>query len=204
MLKLERALNTVGWMSPEELEWLASQAERASCIFEIGSYLGRSTRALADNTKGIVYAIDGWDSPVSHSDGGGIAFKTDQQTFNQFYLNLYDKIKSGVVVPITQQWENYFPTNKSDFIFIDGNHHYKNVRHDIGKALHYATGVLSGHDWDWDGVRKAVLEYFPNGVQSIGRIWYVQNVPAAALEMARKESELYSELTGSLRGFRGA
>jgi hypothetical protein len=196
MLKLDRALSTVGWMEPDELKWLAEQAQGASCIFEIGSYLGKSTRALADNTKGIIHAIDSWNAPVSHSDGGGIAFMTNEETFNQFYMNLYGPIKAGKVLPICKNWEDYHPNCKSDFIFIDGNHHYKHVRHDIGKALHYGTKTISGHDWDWDGVRKAVLEYFPQGVQSIGRIWYVQDVSAIAYCTPRQIDELYQELTG--------
>jgi hypothetical protein len=196
-MKLERANSTLGWMEPEGLEWLASQAERASCIFEIGSYLGKSTRALADNTNGIVHAIDSWRAAVSHSDGGGIAFMTNEETFNSFYINLYDHIKSGKVIPVCKNWEDYHPTVMSDFIFIDGNHHYKHVRHDIGKALIYGTGVIAGHDWDWDGVKKAVYEYFPeNDVQSLGRIWYVQNISLASIGASKEEAELYRELTG--------
>lgn len=121
---------------------------------------------------------------------------TNEETFNQFYMNLYDHIRSGKVIPSCKNWEDYHPTCQSDFIFIDGNHHYKNVKHDIGKALHYGTKVISGHDWDWDGVQQAVLEYFPKGVGVIGRLWYVQDISSTTVRKPRQISELYQELTG--------
>src|SRR5258708_38660332 len=50
-------------MSEAELTWLAEQAACHKVIVEVGSYLGRSTRALGDHTTGIVYAIDDWYGP---------------------------------------------------------------------------------------------------------------------------------------------
>jgi predicted O-methyltransferase YrrM len=55
-INIARALATDGWMSEAELFWLATQAQQHRRIVELGSFLGRSTRALADHTPGIVYA----------------------------------------------------------------------------------------------------------------------------------------------------
>lgn len=193
---LVRAKRVSGWMSDAELLFLAQQAQKSNVIFEIGSYLGRSTRAIADNTEGSVHAIDSWNAPVSFSPAGDVAFNTDMNDFNIFYMNLSDHIRSGKVIPSFKNWEDYHPKCQADFIFIDGNHTYKSVMHDIGKALHYGTRMISGHDWDWSGVQKAVAHYFPS-VEVIERIWYVQDIASSTIRRPKEIAELYQELTGS-------
>src|SRR3954470_12383000 len=62
-IDITRALAIDGFMEEQELVWLAQQAKIHKCIVEIGSLLGRSTRALLDHTEGIVYAFDDWKGP---------------------------------------------------------------------------------------------------------------------------------------------
>ena len=62
-ITIERALQTEGWMEEDELKWLAEQAQLHTNIVELGSYLGRSTIALAENTDGSVIAIEDWYGP---------------------------------------------------------------------------------------------------------------------------------------------
>jgi hypothetical protein len=44
------AISVDGWMLWTELEWLAANAKRRLKIVEVGSWMGRSTRVLADST----------------------------------------------------------------------------------------------------------------------------------------------------------
>jgi hypothetical protein len=60
-IDISAALTIKGWMNPRELRWLAEHAQTAQTIIEIGSFLGRFTRALADHCRGTVFAIDSWD-----------------------------------------------------------------------------------------------------------------------------------------------
>lgn len=50
---------------------------------------------------------------------------------------------------------------KFDFVFIDACHEYKNVKEDIAAwaPLVRKGGLLTGHDFSMDGVRKAVDEF---------------------------------------------
>ena len=142
-------------MSKAELSFLADVASKSKIILEIGSYQGRSTRALADNTDGKVYAIDTWNYQIY-----GV-IESGMTTYNAFYCNLYNHIKSGKVIMHRGTWRDYFASDY-DFIFIDGDHTYESARHDIDKALRHLkpSGIIAGHDYceSWPGVVKAVDE----------------------------------------------
>jgi predicted O-methyltransferase YrrM len=56
-----------------------------------------------------------------------------------------------------------FVEDKSlDFIYIDGNHQYSSVKEDIQVWYNKIKpgGIISGHDFNWIPVSKAVIEFF--------------------------------------------
>jgi len=57
MTNIQKALAIQGWMSEPELTWLAEQAQQSQVIVEVGSHVGRSIRALADNTQETLIAV---------------------------------------------------------------------------------------------------------------------------------------------------
>ena len=177
MLALHQAQRIHGWMSDAELLFLAHTAKKSKLIYEIGSYIGRSTRAMGDNTEGIVYAIDPWDVINFDGNEAGIVFSTDATIYNMFHCNNYDLIQAKKVIPVRSLWADWHPTELADFIFIDGDHRYEVVKKDIAKALMYlkSDGILAGHDYahPWKGVIKTVNEYFQT-VNSVDTIWWVQ------------------------------
>src|SRR5215510_10570127 len=71
MINLTNAVNIKGYMMENELEWLARTARDSKCIVEIGTYYGRSARAMADNTKGRIYCIDPYPGVVFYQNGVG-------------------------------------------------------------------------------------------------------------------------------------
>lgn len=175
-LRLDRATKINGWMTPEELTFLAEAAQNSNIAFEIGCFQGRSTRAIADNLpeKGKLFAIDPWNFTIKD------VIRSDSVTYNQFFCNLHDHISSGKCIMCPTTWELYDPKDeRPDFIFIDGNHEYPAVRHDIDKALKYLKlgGILAGHDYadPWDGVIKAVDETFSQSqIKTAGSIWWLK------------------------------
>jgi len=177
-LRLEHANNISGWMYEAELQFLAEVATKSLSIpnyvmIEIGSYEGKSTRALADNSAddARIHCVDPWNFYIT------AAIKSDDLTFNQFYRNLYKYIKSGKVKFNRKTWGDYQPIEKADFIFIDGDHTRDAVSYDIHKALEWINegGIIAGHDYraDFPGVVKAVHENFPK-FNLVDSIWWVQ------------------------------
>jgi len=61
----------------------------------------------------------------------------------------------------------------AEMVFIDAGHEYEEVKEDIEAWTPKATKMLCGHDYQFPGVKKAVMEKF--GVPKvIDTIWYVE------------------------------
>lgn len=167
-MNIERALITPGWMSEAELTYLATAAQSCTRIIEIGSWRGRSARALADNTPGTVTCVDTW---ADNAYGiGGFWTETDPADIHQhpnwlwheFQKNLADHIGTKVfqVRMPSLAAARYLSANKYDLIFIDAGHTYDEIVADIvaWRPLIAEGGVLCGHDY---------VEYHPEVMRGV-------------------------------------
>lgn len=177
MLDLKKAYAIAGWMSETELNWLAQEAQKHKYIVEIGSHLGRSTRALADNTPGKVVAIDDWKGPrdVGMEEGN---------FFPGFCHNMADVLGTKLQA-IRTDFKNLADVKleeEPDMIFLDGEHTYKEVLRDLlwarSKMKH---GLLCGHDFEYQEVVYALAAFLAETdmVPSVGAalrtsIWWVK------------------------------
>jgi hypothetical protein len=180
MINVARARNIEGWMSDNELRFLAEHASKYKTILEVGSYKGRSTRAMADNSSGTIYAIDPWNGNYGkdYDDPHDIAFRSYKTNghliYKEFQKNLTDHIKTGKVVPIKDEF-NKFYTPSPGMIFIDACHEYNHVKDDIHHSLLMTPQFLCGHDYsgNWPGVMAAVDEIFGPGLEKVDSIWWI-------------------------------
>lgn len=175
-MNLVRAKQIDGWMSDLELEWLAEQAARSEMVIEVGCYKGRSTRALADNCKGTVFAIDPYKGDYLYPDGR-VMMNIGDNIYKQFLDNLDDVIKTQKVIHFRQELSQMHNI-RGDFIFLDGDHRYEPLRSDIFSALRLANpnGLIAGHDYghpDWPDVSRVVNEMF-SFVNKVGTIWWIR------------------------------
>lgn len=157
-MNIERALNIEGWMSEPELIWLAEQASRHAVIVELGSHLGRSTCAIAENTEGVVFAIDTW---AGYDELPMFQFEIDS-LLPRFKNNLKDYIANGRCVPIIADHAAAPPVQRAEMVFIDGSHTYENARRDIIQWLPHCSGLICGHDYDLEDVQRAVADTLGN------------------------------------------
>jgi predicted O-methyltransferase YrrM len=186
---LDAAQAIPGWMDHRELAWLAAAASTARTIIEVGCFQGRSTRALADHTTGVVHAIDPWAFYRNDDDSQADWITKDYDwpgLRRAFEAHLADHLASGRVVIHAAPSSAALPAllktlgrRSVDLVFIDGDHRYEAVREDMALAhpLVRAGGILAGHDYgkrDWPGVKQAVDERFPQGVHSLRSIWWTR------------------------------
>jgi Predicted O-methyltransferase len=180
---LDKARLINGWMTDREMTFLAERARESKVVIEVGSYLGRSTRAMADNSKKDtkIYCVDPWKGSVVNDDGI-VAFDVDSSTRAGFYNNLAGYVNAGRVIMCEyrfSEWPGILTPKQydCDFLFIDGDHRYPNVIEDINIALTFQPRILAGHDYScqyWPGVKKAVDELFGGKAQIEDTIWWIQ------------------------------
>lgn len=164
-----------GWMSIDELRWLAEQASTHYKILEIGSYEGRSTLAIARATPGLVYACDDWRGEADRP-------TTAKDLRRRFVTHLTPELRRGTVIMLemsSDQLLSHYRTkphllgNAFDMVILDGSHDADSVRADITGWLPYlqSGGVLAGHDAFLPGVREALADVLPNAQVVAGSIW---------------------------------
>lgn len=177
-----------GWMHETELYWLATMARHAKLIVEVGSWKGRSTKAIAYSTSGLVIAVDSWRGAKNPLDVTAVEARErgSETLYKVFQSNLLDEIKSGKVTTIWAEssvaaahLEPILHGRKVDMIFIDGDHEYESVKTDIQTFLPYLKegGLICGHDYApglFPGVVKAVGELVPGFSTAVGSIWKKQ------------------------------
>lgn len=191
-INLDRARTIEGFMSDEEMTWLGSKAIKNKVIIEVGSWMGRSSRAIGDNLGEdcILYCVDHWQGSLSEkfdpNSSHGKAFYMDgDYAYYTFLNNNRDLIEKGKIIPIRMHNKSaatYFKENKikADMVFIDAGHAYEEIKEDIKNWLPLVKegGTICGHDfypdgWTWGGVKKAVEEAFPLAkVAPSTSIWY--------------------------------
>lgn len=175
-LRVDAAFSIPGWMYPFEVVWLAYEATLHHKIVELGCFLGRSTRALVDNTKGTVLAVDDFQGPRDYECTGR------EHILGHFMQNMMgceDHLQVcrgdfSLVRP-----ELHSPP--FDMIFIDGDHRLEAVKRDIEKWEPFISkgGLISGHDYhsEYPSVMQAVDEAFEGRITVVPgtSIWMVEN-----------------------------
>jgi Methyltransferase domain len=168
-MRIAKAHRIQGWMTPPELSWLATQAESHKQIVEVGSFQGRSTRALGDYACGTVWAFDDWQGCRD------IQMSKNGEFFHAFEMNLYDLLAREKVKIIKGDHgdESLIPDIQPDMVFIDGSHYCEDVRRDIQiwKKRMAPGGLLCGHDIITGS--KNDIGVLPAVKQEFGDSWHV-------------------------------
>lgn len=207
-INISKALVTDGYMSEIELNWLASKATTNKLIIEIGSWHGRSSRAIGDNLSSgsKLYCIDHWDGSANERETSHSSARLSggDHAFIEFLNNMQDLIQKGSVVPLRMSSENAANVFKhldikADMIFIDAGHTYEEVKKDIEiwSPLLKEGGLICGHDYYqnntvWPGVKKAVDELLPDtDVVERASIWYKENVSKKSFVIKERGQKIF-------------
>ena len=167
-ISIQRAKGIQGWMGDGELQYLAEMANRSKIVVEIGSWMGRSTCAMATSTYGKVYAVDTWKGAAGDAEHAKLlAGKPEGWLLQQFKANTagLDNIEIMQMSSVEAADALWKTGVKADLVFIDAGHTEAEVKQDIRSwRSHLAEGgILCGHDFaDYcPGVKKAVTDLVP-------------------------------------------
>jgi len=137
------------------ISFIKSQNKQNLIGVEIGTYKGKNAKLILDNLDiKQLYCIDPWIDNELKVNGKSILEETNQRlkTYNNAWIIVE---KSDNAVRYIQELV--------DFIYIDGNHSYMQVKKDL---IHYYPklkkhGIIGGHDFYASemGVVQAVIEF---------------------------------------------
>lgn len=144
-------------------------ADRFSAFVEVGCWKGRSAAfmgvEIVNSGKDIkLLCVDTFAGSAEHADDPDVRCGTLFDTF----LHNIEPVK-GVVhacpmssVEAAENLRMWGVVGNSDFVFIDAAHDKASVLADIEAwyPLVRPGGVIAGHDWQEEGVREAVTEFF--------------------------------------------
>ena len=190
-MNIEKAKAISGYMYPEDLVWLAERASSHRRIVEVGSWKGKSTRAMAENTQGIVYAVDTWKGSAEHLD---LLKDNPEGWLKEEFLRNMEGLDNVRPVQMTSlEAAESFQGQRFDMIFIDAEHHYEAVKADIlaWRSLLSPGGLLCGHDYatntdNMAGLVAAVDELVPDRsltppvTEWMASIWYWESPSTGA------------------------
>lgn len=176
---LSEARRIQGWMTDEELRWLAVTAQSCTRIVEVGSWKGRSTKALAGMTPGCVWAVDTWEGSLDERETWHreAVERGPAALFGDFCRNLAPEISSGRCIPLRQESSLVASTLgallRPDLVFVDGDHSAQGFADDLAWAgMLGPQGIFAGHDFG--AVEGVLTQAFRDRVKrGPGLLWYV-------------------------------
>lgn len=161
-----------GYMSDTELSVLKYLAQKSESVVEVGSWKGRSTKALLESCNGPVYAVDHWNGSAGDLTEDNIDL---DKVYDIFIANVGDYPNLHILKGNSLDVAKDFGT--ADMVFIDAGHDYEEVKADIEAWTPKAKKIICGHDYvkDHGGVIQAVDETIGN-VNVIDTIWFKEMI----------------------------
>jgi predicted O-methyltransferase YrrM len=182
--------NIQGWFTfPSFYTNLVNQSKDGYHIVEVGTWKGTSAAFLAveiiNSGKNIkLDCIDTWLGSPENIDPNSDHFEPLLQEVDGLYNKYLSNIEpvKHVINSIRQTsldaLKNY-DDNSLDCVFIDAAHDYDNVQKDVQGWLPKirSGGLLAGHDWECEEVRRAVIDTLSTGARSIGENVWIYKKP---------------------------
>ena len=151
-------------------------------IAEVGVWLGETSYFFAKFfPEAHLYLVDSWKPTPDYLERGQ-APSFSQKDYDGAHKNVVrlfnDNPQVSILTKTSHEALSHVPNNL-DLVFIDGDHSYEAVKHDIlnWKKKVRPGGILAGHDYhpDFPGVVQAVDECLQDQLQ-VGEatVWFTQ------------------------------
>lgn len=121
-----------------------------SVVVEIGSYSGVSSELFALFCKRL-YCVDIWQGYAEPA----------EKIFDELFIKYNNIVKMKLT---SRDAAKNFQNHSIDLLYIDSDHRYETIKEDVllWASKIKTNGIISGHDYNWRPVRKAVNEIFYN------------------------------------------
>lgn len=155
-----------GWFNFPKLYKSAVEKFDNAVFVEVGTWQGKSAAYMAveivNSKKNIkFYCVDTWKGSQEHRSDNLVKTDTLYECFLQ-NINIVNHAIYPLRMTSLEAAEN-FKNNSIDFVFIDAEHDYENVKKDMSAWFPKVKkgGIFAGHDYcgSWPGVIKAVDEF---------------------------------------------
>lgn len=177
-------MNFIGWLGYDIYQRKNPYVVRESTLFAKDYFKGKNIIAAEVgimkglNAKNIIselsldkfYAIDAYDLITEKPH-----IKKAEKKANDYFSTVI-KPKVIIIKKTSDEAVDYIPM--CDYIYIDGEHNYEQVKKDMKMYYHKVKrgGILAGHDADYGQVSKAFCEFIhEKGLKPYieGRDWWV-------------------------------
>jgi len=153
-----------------------------STIVEIGTSAGCSTAWMTSFIRGSgkpmnFYSIDPLPDLYGEEAFGTYSQEFDVPMYQLFLRNMKSMDLLRYVNHLRMDHAaaaDLFEDDSIDFVFLDGDHGTEATERAIDKWLpkiNKKTGIIAGHDYDWDTVKQAVANKFQFGIETWGTCW---------------------------------
>jgi predicted O-methyltransferase YrrM len=169
-----------GWFDFNDIYDLAVNKYDNANFLEIGCWLGKSTQYLGNiikqSKKNIkLTVIDTFQGEFNCNFQKGVVKEHGGSIYKAFLQNMFDSNVLEYMTPLVYDSRDFcklVPDNYYDFVFIDGAHDYSVISEDLKNWLPKVKngGILAGHDYFNDHVKRAVHEVLVN-VEGRGSSW---------------------------------
>jgi predicted O-methyltransferase YrrM len=173
-----------GWFGNDKQLLPLIETYQPMTVIEIGSWLGCSTRFIAENIPqgGKIYAVDTWAGSPEEE----VHMKDPRlpHLYQLFLSNIRQAGFTDIIIPVRMKsLEAAKALNvQADLIYLDAAHDTASVYNDIFAWYpHLAPGgLMCGDDWLWKSVRKAVekaAKELNQKIYSEGNFWRFDPIP---------------------------
>lgn len=124
---------------------------------EMGVERGLFTEVLCQaNPQAKIYAVDAWAAY------GGYREHVSQDKLDGFYAEAVERLRPyncAIMRRFSVEAAEHFASGELDFVYIDGNHEFRQVVNDISEWLPKVRkgGIIAGHDYREDKKQGALF-----------------------------------------------
>lgn len=185
--------NGHGWLSTSSKELLGSILnDRTRLVLELGSWMGLSTRFIADHAPhAVVIAVDHWQGNAEHQHDPELR-RLLPALYETFLTNCWQY--RSRLIPLRMTVSHGLDEISRlgiapEVVFIDAEQDYEAVKADLSRIrLLFPEAIVVGDDWNREGVQRGVVDVVreQGGVVGVhGTAWRIfgrpkQTAPAPA------------------------